>query len=50
MLVIEKTFGFTSTVTLFELSNTNNPLLRELNEKAPARSSTPSPWATWERR
>lgn len=35
MLVIEKTFGFTSTVTLFELSNTNNPLLRELSEKAP---------------
>lgn len=35
MLVVEKTFGFTSTVTLFELSNTNNPLLRELSEKAP---------------
>lgn len=35
MLVIEKAFGFTSTVTLFELSNTNNPLLRELSEKAP---------------
>lgn len=29
MLVVEKTFGFVSTVTLFELSNTNNELLRE---------------------
>lgn len=35
MLVIEKTFGFTSTVTLFELSNTNNDLLRRLSEVAP---------------
>lgn len=35
MLVIEKTFGFISTVTLFELSNTNNPLLRKLSEEAP---------------
>ncbi len=35
MLVIEKAFGFTSTVTLFELSNTNNKLLRELSEVAP---------------
>ncbi len=35
MLIIEKMFGFTSTVTLFELSNTNNPLLRKLSEEAP---------------
>ena len=35
MLVIEKTFGFVSTVTLFELSNTNNPLLRQLSQVAP---------------
>lgn len=35
MLVIEKTFGFTSTVTLFELSNTNNELLRRMSEVAP---------------
>ena len=35
MLVIEKTFGFISTVTRFELSNTNNPLLRKLSEEAP---------------
>lgn len=35
MLVIEKTFGFISTVTLFELSNTNNPLLHKLSEEAP---------------
>ena len=31
MLVIEKTFGFISTVTLFELSNTNNELLRRMS-------------------
>ena len=35
MLVIEKSFGFVSTVTLFELSNTNNTLLRKLSEVAP---------------
>lgn len=34
MLIIEKTFGFISTVTLFELSNTNNDLLRRLSEVA----------------
>ena len=35
MLVIEKLFNFTSTVTLFELSNTNNELLRQMSEVAP---------------
>lgn len=35
LFVIEKLFGFTSNVTLLELSNINNPLLRELAEKAP---------------
>ena len=35
LFVIEKLFGFTSNVTLIELSNLNNPLLRELAEKAP---------------
>lgn len=35
LFVIEKSFGFTSNVTLIELSNINNPLLRELAEKAP---------------
>ena len=35
MLVIEKVFGFTSAVTLFELSNTNNELLRKMSEVAP---------------
>ena len=35
MLIIEKTFGFISTVTMFELSNTNNQLLRQLSETAP---------------
>ena len=35
MFLIEKTFGFTSDVTLFELSDTNKDLLRELSEVAP---------------
>ena len=35
MYIIEKTFGFTSNVTLFELSNTNKGLLRNLSEIAP---------------
>lgn len=35
MLIMEKTFGFVSTVTMFELSNTNNELLRRLSEVAP---------------
>lgn len=35
IFVIEKVFGFTSNVTLLELSNTNNPLLRRLSEEAP---------------
>jgi putative nucleotidyltransferase with HDIG domain len=33
--VFEKMFSFLSDVTLMELSNTNQPLLRKLNEKAP---------------
>jgi putative nucleotidyltransferase with HDIG domain len=32
---IERVFGFTSNVTLVELSNTNNRLLRRLSEEAP---------------
>ena len=35
MYLIEKTFGFTSNVTLIELSNTNNEILRRLSEIAP---------------
>lgn len=35
MFIIEKTFDFTSNITLFELSNTNRGLLRDLSEKAP---------------
>lgn len=35
MLIVEKTFGFTSDVTLFELSNTNNKLIRKMSEIAP---------------
>lgn len=35
MYLIEKTFGFVSNVTLFELSNTNKGILRKLSEIAP---------------
>lgn len=35
ILIIEKTFGFNSMVTLVELSDINNPLLRRLAEEAP---------------
>lgn len=35
LFVLEKTFGFTSNVTLVELSNINHPLLRQLSEVAP---------------
>ena len=35
MLIIEKTFGFISNVTLIELSNTSKDLLRRLSEVAP---------------
>ncbi|MDE6340096.1 MAG: HDIG domain-containing protein [Muribaculaceae bacterium] len=35
ILVVEKIFGFTSTVTLVELSDINNKLLRRLAEEAP---------------
>ena len=33
--MLEKTFGFTSDVTLVELSNINNPLLRQMSETVP---------------
>lgn len=35
MFLIEKTFGFVSSVTLFELSDTNKDVLRRLSEIAP---------------
>ncbi len=35
MYIIEKAFGFISNVTLIELSNTNNEILRKLSEVAP---------------
>ncbi len=35
LLLLEKIFGFTSNVTLVELSNINNKLLREMSEIAP---------------
>lgn len=34
LFVVEKMFGFTSAVTLLELSNTNTPLLRRLSKEA----------------
>ena len=35
LYMIEKVFGFTSNVTLVEMTNINNPLLREMSEVAP---------------
>lgn len=35
LYLIEKTFGFTSDITLIELSNTNNEVLRRMSEIAP---------------
>ncbi|MCM1076130.1 MAG: HDIG domain-containing protein [Bacteroides sp.] len=35
MFLIERIYGFTSRVTLVELSDINNPLLRELSEECP---------------
>lgn len=35
LYIVEKTFGFTSDITLIELSNTNNDLLRRMSEVAP---------------
>ena len=35
LFILEKTFGFTSNVTLVELSNINNNLLRKMSEIAP---------------
>ena len=35
LFILEKTFGFTSNVTLVELSNINNSLLRKMSEIAP---------------
>ena len=35
MLIVAKAFGFTSNVTLIELSNTSKDLLRQLSEVAP---------------
>ncbi|MBO5186195.1 MAG: HDIG domain-containing protein [Prevotella sp.] len=35
LYLMEKMFGFTSDITLIELSNTSNPLLRRMSEVAP---------------
>ena len=35
LIPIERIFGFTSNVTLIELSNANNPILRRMSELAP---------------
>ena len=34
LFVLEKVFGFTSPITLIEISNINHPLLRELSKQA----------------
>ncbi|MCC8153221.1 MAG: HDIG domain-containing protein [Tannerellaceae bacterium] len=34
--ILEKVFGYVSSITLIELSNTNSPLLKKLSEIAPA--------------
>ena len=34
LFVLEKTFGFISSVTLIEMSNTNSPLLRRMSKEA----------------
>ena len=41
LFLLEKTFGFTSNVTLVELSNINNDLLRQMSETVRELSSTP---------
>lgn len=35
IFILEKTFGFTSVVTMVELSDINNPVLRELSQECP---------------
>ncbi|MCC8113761.1 MAG: HDIG domain-containing protein [Bacteroidales bacterium] len=35
MVAVERVFGFVSAVTLIELADTNNPLLRELSQECP---------------
>ncbi len=47
LFILEKIFGFTSNVTLVELSNINNSLLREMSEIAPALSNTHCRWLIW---
>lgn len=40
LFLLEKTFGFTSNVTLVELSNINSDLLRQMSKQCPELSST----------
>ncbi len=35
MVAVERSFGFVSVVTLIELTDTNNPILRELSQECP---------------
>ena len=50
LFLLEKIFGFTSDVTLVELSNINNSLLREMSEVAPGTFQHSLQMATWLRR
>ncbi|HRP60561.1 MAG TPA: hypothetical protein PK833_09810 [Vicingus sp.] len=48
--LFEKMFGYISDVTLLELSDTNNKLLRELNLKAPGTFQHSLQVATWQKK
>ena len=50
LFLFEKVFGFTSNVTLVELSNTNNELLKRSRKWLRAHSNTPCKWRTWLRK
>ena len=46
--MLEKMFGFTSNVTLVELSNINNKLMREMSEVAPGTFQHSLQLALWD--
>ena len=40
--MLEKTFGYVSSITLVELSNINNPILKKLSETCPGTFQHPA--------
>ena len=50
LFLLEKTFGFTSNVTLVELSNINNDLLRQMSETVPGTFQHPCRWLIWQQK